>query len=334
MKAERDGRVRRGFGPMPIRRRADGLSLRRALPGRLLPALVASVTFLAALTLAGAVGASVLAGRWSSGAAAVLTVQVPRPDEPAAQTGSRIDAVATLLATEPAFVRRRLLDRPAVERLLAPWLGSDAAIALPLPAVVQLHLRAGALLPPDLADRLEAAAPGTLLGRNAAWSDRLVLLGDSLQACAAVALVVVTAVAVAVVAVATGAALATRRQVIEIVHGLGAGDGYIAGRFAGRAARLALYGGLTGTLLSVPLLLELCRLAAPFAAAAASVTPAAAALANTPSQPEPELLDLPGLLERVPWPLWVSLPLMPPLAAAIGWGTAQATVRIWLRRLP
>ena len=323
------GRMLRG-------RRPDGLSLRRALSGRLLPALVAAMTFLAALALAGAVGASLLAARWSGGAASVLTVQVPRPDDAAAggrigaAAGSRIDGVMALLGAEPAFALRRRLDRPALARLLAPWLGPDADIALPLPGVVQLRLRTDAGLPADLAARLEQAAPGTLLERNAAWSDRLVLLGTSLQACAALALLVVAGVAVAVVAVATGAALAARRQAIEIVHGLGASDGYIAGRFAGRAARLALLGGIAGTLLSVPLLLELCRLAAPFAAAPASFDPPPDAV----SAPPDGLAGLAGLLGRVPWPLWIALPLLPMLAASIGWGTAQATVRTWLRRLP
>ena len=304
--------------PRKKHRRADGLSLRRALSDRLLPALVASMTFLAALALAGAVGASLLASRWSSGAASVLTVQVPRGDD-ATGPGSRIDAVMALLDAEPAFVLRRRLGRQALIQLLQPWLSNDADIALALPAVVQLHLRPGAIVPPDLGARLERAAPGTLLERNATWSDRLVVLGASLQACAGLALLVVAGVAVAVVAVATRAALAARRQAIEIVHGLGASDGYIAGRFAGRITRLALLGGIAGTLLSVPLLLELCRLGSPFAAPAAIDQPPMMA---------------PDLLRRVPLPLWIALPLLPVLAAAIGWGTAQATVRTWLRRLP
>jgi cell division transport system permease protein len=32
--------------------------------------------------------------------------------------------------------------------------------------------------------------------------------------------------------------------------------------------------------------------------------------------------------------LWLALPLLPLIAAAIGYLTAQATVRSWLRRLP
>ena len=56
-----------------------------------------------------------------------------------------------------------------------------------------------------------------------------------------------------------------RREAIEIVHGLGATDGYIAARFAGRATLLAATGGIAGALLALPVLLALANLAAPFA---------------------------------------------------------------------
>jgi len=311
------------------RRRSDGLGLRRALSDRLLPGLVAAMTFLAALALAGAVGASLLAARWSTGAAAVLTVQVPQGEAPATTGGlSRADAVSEALRHNAAFESVRILDRAELTRLLSPWLDEKDAIALPLPAVIQLRLRPGADAPAGLGEQLDTLAPGTLLERNGSWSDRLVTLTTSLQACAGLALLVVAGVAVSVVAVATRAALALRRQAIEIVHGLGASDGYIAGRFAGRTTWLATLGGIAGTVCSVPLLMTLCRLAAPFAAGA---VPGAATSGGAASGGAALLTTLAA---RMPLPLWIALPLLPAVAAAIGWATAQATVRAWLRRLP
>ena len=72
------------------RTRFDDLGLRRALSDRLLPLLVAAMTFLAALTLAGVLAAAAVARHWQEGAAATLTVQVPNPGEPAVRArGSR-----------------------------------------------------------------------------------------------------------------------------------------------------------------------------------------------------------------------------------------------------
>ena len=57
----------------------DELGLRRALGFGLLPALVAAMAFLAALALAGWIGAARLAQHWQSGAGTALTVEVPHP---------------------------------------------------------------------------------------------------------------------------------------------------------------------------------------------------------------------------------------------------------------
>ncbi len=300
----------------PRRAHFDDLGLRRALSDRLLPLLVAAMTFLAALTLAGVLAAAGIARHWQEGAAATLTVQVPNPREPAAAPptpeGSRLDRVTALLRGSPGITDVHVLSSAELATLLGPWLGTATeASALPLPAVLEVHLAPGAAGPdPDLVARLAALAPGTFVEAHGEWLDRLTLLARSLQACAAAALVLVGAVGAAVVAMATRAGLAARRDAIEIVHGLGATDRYIASRFARRATLLTLVGACVGVVVAVPVLLGLAELATPF-------------MAGSPP-------DVAGLL---PTPLWLALPMLPPLVAAIGWMTARSTVRRWLRAL-
>ncbi len=292
--------------------RFDDLGLRRALSDRLLPALVAAMTFLAALTLAGALAAAAVAEHWQSGAAAVLTVQVPQPSV-AAGDGTRLDRVVALLRGSPGITAVRVLSTAELADLLRPWLGNATqASALPLPAVVEVRLAPGEAEPDaGLQSRLATAAPGTFLESHGVWLQRLTTLARSLQLCAAAALLLVAAVGAAVVAVATRAGLAARRDAIEIVHGLGATDAFIAGRFASRATILAASGACVGALAALPVLLGLAALAAPFTG-----------------------IGDPGtLIPTLPWPLWLSLPVLPLAAAAIGWVTAQATVHRWLRRL-
>lgn len=286
--------------------------MKRALADRLLPFLVAAMAFLAALALAGAVAADGLAERWRGSDAPVLTVQVPDPGAPA-EAGSRVARVARLLRADPAVAAVRVLREDELRDLLRPWLGSGGGrIALPLPAVLEVRLRAGDPAPVSLAERLDAAAPGTLMDEHGAWLRRLGALAHSLQACAALATAVVACVATAVIAVATRAGISARRDAITVVHDLGATDGYIAGRFAGRATVLAGAGAVVGTLAAVPLLGGLAQLAAPFAVAGSEA----------------------GTLGGLPLALLVWLAILPFAAASIGWLTAQATVRRWLRRLP
>ncbi|HVC63113.1 MAG TPA: cell division protein FtsX [Acetobacteraceae bacterium] len=296
----------------------DELGLRRALADRVLPFLVAAMALLAALALAGWVGAASLARHWQEGAGAALTVQVPRPAEPAAQGGgTRLGRVLALLAGSPGIASAHALTAPELDALLRPWLGAASGhVAVPLPAVIAVRLSQSDVDVAPLAARLDAAAPGTLTESHDMWIRRLARLTRSLQACAGMALVLVAAVAAAVIAVATRAGLASRREAIEIVHGLGATDGYIAARFAGRVTLLAAAGGMAGALLALPMLLTLAILAAPFAGAATAP--------NSPAQ----------ALAALPTALWLAFPGLPAAAAAIGFITAQGTVRWWLRRLP
>jgi cell division transport system permease protein len=318
----------RGEGRVPRRRKApstrrlrpsgfDDLGLKRALSDRLLPLLVAAMAFLAALAFAGAIATATLAQRWQEGAAAELTIQVPTPGDPAATTGrTRLQAVLGVLHAQPGIVSAVPMSSDDLSGLLKPWLGpAGSTLALPLPAVISVQLAAGEPVAPDLQAKLVAVAPDTDMESADVWAARLSALARSLQACAAVALLVVVAVAVAVVAVATRAGLSARRESIEIVHGLGATDAYIAGRFARRATRLAAAGGAVGAIAALPVLLWLAYLAAPFTQGA-----------STAGEPPP--------LFALPLALWVALPALPLATATIGFVTAEGTVRAWLRRLP
>ena len=319
-----DRRARRAALLRPAR--FDDLGLRRARADRLLPVLVGAMAFLAALACSAVVAAATLARHWQEGAAASLTVQVPRPGEPAraADGGTRRDAVLAIVRGTPGIAAARALSDSELSDLLRPWLGSSSeTMSLPLPAVVAVHLNGGGPDLDALGARLDAAAPGTLVERHDLWVRRLAMLARSLQACAGMALLVVAAVAALVVAVATRAGLAARREAIEIVHGLGATDNYIAARFARRATLLAAAGAAVGAAAALPVLLGLADLAAPFAKSQASGAGGGAAYADAWSW-----------LTALPLALWLVLPALPVTAAAIGWWAAQATVRRWLRRLP
>ena len=308
------------------RRGRDDLGLGRSMGERMLPLVVAAMTFLAALALAGSVGAAALAKRWQEGAAAVLTVQVPHPEAPAADgtPGGRLDRVLALLRGTPGIALARPLGTRELNDLLRPWLGAAAGrLALPLPAVIEVHLAGAGVDLTALGARLEAAAPGSTPESHGVWVRRLSALARSLEACAWLALGLVAVIAAAVIAVATRAGLAQRRDAIEIVHGLGAADGYIAARFAARATRISFLGATCGTVAALPVLLTLAGLAAPFAPGAVPALTAAGA-------GEPTL----SWLAALPLPLWLAVPGLPAAAALIGFATTQTTVRRWLRQLP
>jgi cell division transport system permease protein len=281
----------------------DPLGLRRALSGWLLPGLVAAMALLAALAVAGAQGAAALSERWQRGAAAAVTVQLPDADP------ARTDSALAALRAMPEVAEAGAVDPARLAELLRPWLGGVAAPGggLPLPAVIELRLRDARTDPVLIGDRLAAVAPGAVVEAHGLWVQRLAALARSLQVLSWAVLALVAAVAAAVVAVATRAGLAARRDAVEVLHGLGARDGEIAGRFARRLGLLAAGGALLGTAAAVPALWLLADLAAPWTGATA------------------------GGLAALPW---AALGALPPLAFLVGWATAQLTVRRWLRHLP
>lgn len=297
----------------------DELGLRRALSDRMLPLLVAAMAFLAALAMAGWFGTAALSRHWQQGAGSSLTVQVPQPSAASAHGNeTRLAAVLALLTGTPGVASAHALSDEELSALLKPWLGQGAErLAIPIPAVVAVRLTNAEVGLSSLSRRLAEAAPGTLVEDHGVWLRRVAVLARSLQACAGLALLLVAGVAAAVIAVATRAGLSTRREAIEIVHGLGATDGYIAGRFAARATVLAAVGAAGGAVAALPVLLTLARMAAPFSADSRTAGDTVqAALATLPA------------------PLWLALPGLPVTAALIGFATAQGAVRRWLRRLP
>jgi cell division transport system permease protein len=279
----------------------DPLGLRRALSGLLLPGLVAAMALLAALALAGAQGAAGLAERWQRGAAAAVTVQIPDSDP------VRIERALVALRAMPEVAEASAMPPERLAALLRPWLGDAPALAVP--GVIELRLRSALADPVLIGDRLSTQVPGALVEAHGLWVQRLAALARSLQAMALGVLLLVAVVAAAVVAVATRAGLASRRNAIEVLHGLGARDRDIAGRFARRLGLLAAGGALAGMLGAVPALGLLANLAGPWVGAAGRMD----SLAGLP---------------------WLGLLALPPVAYLVGWGTAQATVRRWLRQLP
>ena len=270
----------------------DPLGLDQAGADRAVPWLVGAMAFLAALAVAGAAACAGLAGHWQAGVERTVMILVAPAER---------ERALARLATIPGLGTARVLDPAVLARVLHPWLGD--ASTLPV-VVLEAPITGAAPSAPALTTLLQAAAPSATIERDDILAGRLSQVALALQAVAALVLGLVSAVAMGVTVVATRGSLATLRPSIEIAHGLGATDGFIAGRFARRALRRAGLGGALGTMLAVPVIGGLAMAAEPLAPA-----------------------GLPAIA-------WAALPAIPLLCAALGWAMAHRTVRRWLRDLP
>lgn len=212
-----------------------------------LAAVIAILTFLAALCAGAAEIAVSSAGQWQGSVAQEITVQI-RPS-----AGRDIEAdvrqAEAVARAAPGIVGARVFSKAEAERLLEPWLGSGLDLSdLPVPRLIALTLSNDAR--PDLKalrTTLAEALPGVAsLDDHALWLQRLSTMANTLAAIGiGVVALVLLATGLAVV-FATRGAMAGNREVVEVLHFVGADDDYIAKAFQSRFFRLGLRGGALG----------------------------------------------------------------------------------------
>jgi cell division transport system permease protein len=213
---------------------------------RALVGVIAILTFLAALCAGAAELVASHSHEWSSSVGREATIQV-RPS-PQRDIEADMALVADLARRTAGIGAVETLSKTESERLLEPWLGSGLDMGdLPVPRLAILKFEEGAR--PDLSELrrlLAAQVPGASLDDHGAWLSRLSVMANTVVFVAlGLTLLVLVATALAV-AFATQGAMAGNREVVEVLHFVGADDAFIAGEFQRRFFRLGLKGSLVG----------------------------------------------------------------------------------------
>jgi cell division transport system permease protein len=212
---------------------------------RLLIFVIAALCFLAGLTAVAALGANRAASGWQSQLRGSATVLVrPKAGETADAAAAR---AAETLSGVKGVVQAAALERQQAEALLKPWLGDEVLADLPVPRLVTLELdpKHPAKLG-DLDVALATAGIDATVDDHSLWTRDIVRAAWDARAAALAMAVLLAGITAAVIALATRATLTAQRPVVEVLHLSGAEDGFIAGLFQIRFARLAVIGGVYG----------------------------------------------------------------------------------------
>jgi cell division transport system permease protein len=217
-----------------------------SIAGRSLTAVVAIMTFLAALATGAVTMVMSAASDWQSDVAREVTIQV-RPvsgRDLEADVGS---AVALARATA-GIAEVRAYTKEESAQLVEPWLGSGLQLSdLPIPRMVVVKLVSGAT--PNFADlrkQLADQVPSASLDDHRGWIARMRTMADTAVIAGLIMLVLVIVVTVLSVTFATRGAMATNRPTIEVLHYIGATDQFVAGQFQRHFLVLGLKGGAIG----------------------------------------------------------------------------------------
>ena len=217
-----------------------------SIAGRSLVIVIAIMTFLAALAAGAALLVADASVEWREEVAREASVQLR------VVAGRDIEAdlakAAKVLEATPGVTETRIYTKAESEALLAPWLGQGLDLSeLPTPRMIIVKLDAEKRADLDQLKReLTRVAPTATLDDHHLFVARL---GDMARTVVVVAVMIfaliVAAMAVAV-ASATRAAVATNREIVEVLHIVGAADAFIAREFQRRFLAFGLRGALLG----------------------------------------------------------------------------------------
>lgn len=234
-----DIEAKRGGTPILPENGVSGVSL---------AVVIGVLAFLAGIALSGFFAVDAAVRGWSGELTGTITVQVRGMSTAEIDTGAE-EAIGLLRATEGLSDVTRV-SRDETEELLRPWLGEgNLPDDMPLPALITADVTPGlrADLGP-LRERLADEIPGSSLNDHGAWTDELVGAARRMRGLAFLAFALITFAAASVIVFAARAGLAAHRNIVEVLHLVGATDHFIAGQIGRRYLLLGLFGGAGGVL--------------------------------------------------------------------------------------
>jgi cell division transport system permease protein len=230
---------------LPLPRFEAPIVPKATIAGRALIAVIAIMTFLASITIGAVMLLRAAAGDWQSDLVREVTIQI-RP-----VAGRDIEADIGKAAAIAGAVRGIAGVRPYSKQestqLLQPWLGGLALDELPVPRLIAVAIAQGES--PDLEKLRTALAeqiPPASLDDHREFVDHMRVVTRTIVAGATGVLVLVMIATVLSVTFATRGVMATNRQVIEVLHFIGARNSFIAGHFQRHFLLLGLKGGAIG----------------------------------------------------------------------------------------
>jgi cell division transport system permease protein len=264
------GRTDQGAGDTRARRSARNIPTAPVVPagsvtGRSLTLVVTIMCFLASLTAGAVYMMNQTASQWLRDIASEVTVQIEARER--TDVEKLVADVRSFLLRQPGVAQVRVLSVAETGQLLEPWLGQTEALsALPVPRLVAVEL--DRVNPPNfdvLRSALANSFPrsGVTIDDHRRWQRQVRTITRSFALGGFAILLLVAAATTAIIVSATKSAMASNRDIVEVLHFVGATDRFIAREFERHFLRLGVRAGIVGALwailvfLAMPAMMEL-----------------------------------------------------------------------------
>jgi cell division transport system permease protein len=215
----------------------------QSVAGRTLMLLIGIMTFLSCVTFGGVLLVQQSAMGWSADIGREVTIQLRPLDGEVMESNIRL--AVSLAEAIPGVASARPLSIEESQALLEPWLGAGLDLAdLNIPRLVIVELS-----DPNVADmaRLQndiAVINGASLETHAAWRLQLNTMAGTIVVSGLLILALILVATALAIVFATRGTMATNRDIVDVLHFIGASNRFIAGEFQGRflLARVACRG--------------------------------------------------------------------------------------------
>ena len=234
-----------------------------SIAGNALTVVIAIMSFLACLTAGAVYMVNQSANAWVNDIASEITVELDPINT--ADIEKKMTLVSLFLAKQKGITRVKPLTADDSAKLLEPWLGQTSALAaLPIPRLIAVEIDRSS--PPDIQlikTALSQNFEGVTLDDHRRWQAEIRTLTRSAALGGIAVLSLVAAATIAVIISATRSAMASNREIIEVLHFVGANERFISREFEqhflGLGVRAAAIGALSAALafLLLPLMMHM-----------------------------------------------------------------------------
>jgi cell division transport system permease protein len=217
-----------------------------SVTGRSLTLVITIMCFLACLTAGAVYMMNQSASAWLRDIASEVTVQIESKDNNDVE--KLVADVSGYLSRQPGIANVRPLSIADAAQLLEPWLGqTDALASLPVPRLIAIELDRQS--PPDLGmmrAELGKQFKGVSLDDHRRWQQQIRTITRSFALGGLAILLLVGAATTSIIVSATKSAMASNREIVEVLHFVGATDRFIAREFERHFLRLGVRAGIVG----------------------------------------------------------------------------------------
>jgi cell division transport system permease protein len=217
-----------------------------SIAGGALVVVVAIMTLLACLTAGGALLMARASQAWRTDILSDVTIQVkPGPSD---DVDRLVDKVVAIAGQRVGVDNVHAYSADDSRKLLQPWLGEGVDLsALPVPRIIVVHVRGnGEVDVAGLRAALQQDAPQANLDDHRVWASRIGVMAGAVVVLAAALFVLVIVAMATAIGFATRGAVAENREIVEVLHFVGASDRFVANQFHSHFQRLGLQGAAIG----------------------------------------------------------------------------------------